>query len=534
MKEQFRTYKIYKAKVVSVDPPNKGKKRRIMVSPLQHDGAGPYVKSASPPSWMPTSILGSGVTSFPDVGQECLVAENNSYRHIVSYIPKRHSSPYGLLEPRKTPEGGVSFGIAGMEEAFIDMSRKGTVKMHSNTFAQIGVDGVNKSILIKSFETKNEFAGGYKHHLYNKEGRLTPTQEVFNYKKDNPAFSDTNLELEEPYPTPIPPTNPPYKYVDKAIINSGFNEDNTIYNIETRQNVKSSPTGKDVVTRLALGYQKPYERWGEKIKYPKGTIIDWTGKKNITGEVGSFMLRWGKLGQNYKNEGTRGEIYRNQILEGLNNNKIYGNYQTNPAGRGEGYAYSKETDAKQQFTTSFGLLTDITDLEQKNSFYRQFLHLKDPSSKIWHKTLLGGDSGDLVWRSNLGKDKLSLNRELNLAEGGTYKLQYEKNSEKEYFMIKNKKIELKTSDDVYIRIDGEEINLKMRDSNLTLTPDGMWYNGKALVFETLIDFLNQNSPIIGMDSLGAPVPFHPSTKARFDKEDEKIHTEPQGFRTKGD
>ena len=253
MKDQFRTYKIYKAKVISVDPPNKGKKRRIMISPLQHDGAGPYVRSASPPSWVPTSILGSGVTSFPDVGQECLVAEKNSNRHIISYIPKRHSSSYGLLEPRKTPEGGVSFGVQGLERAFINMSRKGTVSLYSNTFAQMEVDGVNKGVLIKSFETKNEFAGGYKHHLYNEEGRTTPSQEVFNRKKDNPAFSDASLELEEPYPTPIPPTSPPYKYVDKAVINSGFNEDNTIYNIETRKNVKSSLTGKDVVTKLSLG-----------------------------------------------------------------------------------------------------------------------------------------------------------------------------------------------------------------------------------------------------------------------------------------
>lgn len=527
-------YTVYKAKVVSVDPPSKDgkRKRRIMISPLHHDGAGPWPKSATPPSWIPTSTLGSGVTAFPDVGQECLVAEKGGNRHIIAFTPSQHSSPYGLLEPHKTPEGGVAFGIQGMEKSFIKLDRKGGIGLYSNTFGQIQVRGDQNSVLIKSYEHKNQFAGGFKHHLYDRDDKTTASTEVYTRKKDNPGFTDVNLGTEQGYPTPIPPTSPPYQYVDKAIVNAGFNEDNSVYKLETRQNLSSIPTGKDVFTKLSLGYQKLHNRWGDEAQYPAGNVIEWTGKKNLPGQVGTFMLRWGKLGHNYKNERTKGEIYRVQVLDGLNNNLIYGNQQTDPGGRGKGYTYGPMSDAKQGFTTSFGILGEIDDLEQKNSLYRQFITWKGQNTELWSKELLGGDGGATIWRKNVGNQDIQLKRELFAEEGGSYTVKYLQDEQEESISIENKRIELKSSEDVSITIDGKEITLRMEDSELKMTPEGLTYNGMGLVFESLVDFIKNNASMLGIDSKAAPVAMHPATQGKFNTQDGQKHTKPKGFRTK--
>jgi len=166
---------------------------------------------------------------------------------------------------------------------------------------------------------------------------------------------------------------------------------------------------KDTTSSLRLGYQQEHVRWGDARVQAAGSMLDWRLKRNVGGSVGSMLLRYGLLEDNNRSgagvpiETTAGEVYRLQVYQGENNDIAHGIPIFDSAGEGNGYDYiiNKE-DVDQQFTQSFGRLTELTD-PYYNSVYRSHIHDNDVSLGLTE--ILGGSS---VYDRAIVKDSITL------------------------------------------------------------------------------------------------------------------------------
>lgn len=537
--------KVYKARVTKVSVPMEDGKtqREIYISPLDSDGGGVWEKSASPPSPLPTSVVGSGMLSYPSVGQECLVAEFTGARHIIGYTQPRGFAPYGQLPPDVLDEGSFQLSVNGIENAKLLLTRKGFAGLISNEFAKVYIDGTDKVFLAKSRTSKIEYAGGQRHDLYDKENEHTQSRHVYTKIKDIRGFSDAAKRLEQGNSVPLPPTTPQYDYADKLVYNYGhIPGENIVYHRKTMQSQNPiNRYDKTVVTSHRIGYQTEHERHNG-IEYPEGTIFETSYKKNIRNNVGTMLERYGQLKQGEQ----AGEIYRKQLYEGLNRGVPYGNPLRDPLGEGLGYDYSLNSDSAYQFVESFGELSDST-------LYRRAIHKKAlTSGKLEYKTLetIGGDSIHYYLAENeenkltttLGSPDVSFIRQIERHSTGIfteqvfnseaalatrietdsyeykhtvnkgYLIDYTEGNDTEIIEVKRKKLSLKSSDDVEITIDGEKITLKVTDASiLELTPDGMKYNGQSLAFGQLVTLLKQNgNRAVISSSPGSPAPLFPA------------------------
>lgn len=586
-------YKIYKAKVTKVTvPDDEGEvQRKIYVSQLHHTGSGPWEKEATPPSWMPTDTLGSGVVSFPSVGQECLVAEYEGNRHILAYTPPRGVSPYGMLIPERIEEGAVLFSVKGIDNASIKLNKYGYVGLYSNTFAQSYVDGSKKLVFHKGYNVKQEYAGGYSHALYNKEEKSTPYTQVFTRFKDNPGFDDTRLRTEQTYENPLPPVTPPYTYKDKAIVRAGYIDGESVpYLIETRQaHNQLNPWDKNVITKLRLGYQLEHNRFGD-VTYEEGSVLEWGAKKNIRSNMGVYSLRVGKLRDS-------GESYRFMLKEGNNNNIPYGKPITNPLGEGQGWEYEPNSTAKEYWSDSFGLLSQG---DQKGTLYRRHMSGKYTQTDfLRYQEILGAQGAATLFKQeiNYGEEEKkylwmsftegtadfkeilqgsdnAYNKQIFNSAGaagfetynkvdqsyveeifsdtapyqrritsnpsmltetldGGWSVTYNEDGGDESISITKKKIQLKSSDDVSITIEGKRITLRMETSELVMTPDGLTYNGQPLAFASLVDLIVENSStfVQGVPP-GSPAPLFPGTLAKFNSQAPLPNTNAKALKTK--
>ena len=579
----FGEYTIYKAKVVKISiPTNDGSTQRIIyISPLHHTGMGPISRDASPPSVLPTSNLGSGILSFPSIGQECLVAEFQGERHIISYTQPKNVSPYGIQAPTKLEEGTTIFRTAGLESAELRLDKYGGISMFSNNFAQVGVDGKLNLVYLKGYESKNEFAGGYQKHLYAKDTFQTRSQHVYTRFKDNPGFDDTRFRTEQTYETALPIGPGTYQYADKAIVRAGYIEGESIpYKIETRQGINQlNSYDKTVTTELRLGFQKEHTRWGNTT-ISSGSLFEFSGKKNFKRNVATYNVSIGKKSSN-------GELFGLEFKEGLNNGLPFGTPVSNPMGEGEGWGYNPGSTAAEYFSTSWGKFED-------GSFVRNYMSTNYINSRFNFKELYGGDqlytkefnvdadsfkyvtmskevaAFTLIQRENFLFSDTIYNKTEDIGrstkitkENGTYiqsilgenafyrevysnplkllevlddnswRISVTEGNDVETFEISRKLIQLKSSDNVSITIEGEKISLKMKTSELVLTPEGLTYNDQPLVFGALVDFLLNNAGtfVQGVPP-GSPAPLFPATLGKLNSQAPQPNTSPTALKTK--
>ncbi len=516
--------------------------REIYVSPIDSDGGGVWERTATPPSPLPTSVVGSGLLSYPSVGQECLVAECEGQRNIIAYTQPFGFAAYGQLPPDKLDEGAMQLSVNGLENAKLILNRKGYAALLSNEFAQVSIDGTKKEFLAKSRTSKILYSGGWRFDEYNKETENTLSTHVYTDIKDIRGFSDANRALEQGNSTPLPPMTPAYDYANKVVYNYGnIPGENVVYHRKTMQSQQPlNSYDKTVVTSHRVGYQTTHERY-DGIEYPEGTILETSYKKNIQNNVGTMLERYGELQTGEQS----GEIYRKQIYEGLNSGVPYGNPISNPLGQGQGYDYNLDSDSAYQFIESFGELDDQT-------LYRKAIHKKQlTSGQLEYKSLetLGGDSihychmaneSDTI-TSTFGSPDVSYIREIERSSTGIftqqiftdqnafsevlktdnfqfrhtvnngYILDYTEGQDIEAITVTNKKLSLKSSDDVEITIDGKRITLKVTDASiLEITPEGLTYNGESLVFGALIRLMKTYGTNFTIStSPGSPAPLNP-------------------------
>lgn len=378
--------RLYKAFVTSVQKAAEGNHKEIYVQEKINRGTGARPKPATPPSSIPITQMGSGMLSVPDKGSECIVLEiGPTERHIIRYIPHKNTSQWGLLYPPNLENGTVLLSSNSYYQATIKLDRQGKITIKSGVFSEFWIDGPKSMLFSKVKNLDISYSGGFWRHKLNKEDKKTYNIQVWTKEQDKEGISDVKFRTEQGYKVPVPFITPPYTYVDKVIQKIGsIPEEQSLWSLETRESINPlNAYDKNAVTKLKLGYQKEGLRYDKD--FPAGTLIDWTGKKNIKGDLGTFSFRWGKLKDNTPNSEDKGEIFRIQALEGLNNGIPLGTPITDPLGEGLGHNYSKGDDAEQTLSFSFGLLED-------NTLFRQITAYKPAiGEEISRKLVLGGE-----------------------------------------------------------------------------------------------------------------------------------------------
>jgi len=417
--------------------------------------------------------------------------------------------------------------------------------MFSSLFAQVSVDGDKGEVLLKGKTAKIEALGGSQHYLYDKDSKETQYRAVFYKHKENPGFTDSDKRIEKGYAQLLPKFPSQYKYVDKAIVLAGHIPGRThLYEIQTRQsshNINSQD--KTVVTNALMGFQEKHERF-DGLQYAEGSLVELSAKKNIQGDTGLFKFRYGKLKSDNANSVDRGEILGLYVYEGTDSNKAYGSQITDPTGEGKGWGvkYSKQHNYK--YIHSFGKLNSGTE-DYKNSIHREFTWAKD--ADLLRTTIVGGKyslnyhlaHGSIVSDKIIGGPDSLYVRKVNnentsfqeVVEGDSLFLQeiesgstkythqlekdklsvtFEKNGKKESIKVESSNVEIENSSGAKLNLDGDDIILKSGGSTFKITPKGLTFNGKALVFEDLITTL-ANAPTWTMGSApGTPEPPFPA------------------------
>lgn len=153
-------YKIYKAVVVDIvyDEDRDGVFDIYVQDKQEH---GPAKKKALPPSSMATSKLGSGMLSLPDIGQECLVAEDELLDpavQIITYTTEQYSSPFGSLSGEKFSAGGLVFKVGGIHRAVLSLERDGVIGLFSNAWASMSLHGARGAynLISKTYERRSK------------------------------------------------------------------------------------------------------------------------------------------------------------------------------------------------------------------------------------------------------------------------------------------------------------------------------------------------------------------------------------------
>jgi len=240
-------YKVYRARVVSVEDFEYGDDREnrkaIYISPISLGGDAEEEYFAYPPSALPIDNLGSGVISYPAVGQECLVAEDLETRsvHILTYSVAPGTDQFGdYVEANVPNEGGIIFKVGGFENSILELNKAGKMRLWSNHFARLELDGTSHHLGLGSDTFRQDMFGG--HVVANKsDAGDEATDYIWSFGRnyENPGFSDWerhDVEGSIGLPSPL-------VYVDKAVVRAGNltnADDNTIvcghvYELQTRQ-----------------------------------------------------------------------------------------------------------------------------------------------------------------------------------------------------------------------------------------------------------------------------------------------------------
>lgn len=372
---------LFRARVSSVEDIIVGDTRegrkQIYVEPIGYANNATTQQKVYPPNFMPNSVAGSGVWSWPDVGQECIVAVDDQYEEgfIISYTVFPGMDIFGDYIEAETGEmGGVVLKVGGYESAKVAMSPGGIIDIGSNRFSRISIDGTQRFIEIQSMPMRIDFAGGTFVFNYGKEHIDTGIKEItsnvieFARTYEEPGFSDWEQLCAE-RTIEIPPL---VDYVDKCVIRAGYipNFNKTtdtpkhVFQLDTRQSIGDDPKLKDVTTELKLGYQYESDVYGNGVVYPEGSILEWKAKRNVADDIGTAYIRYGKL----KTGDYSGEVYRIQLRENIDPGTGSSTLGTNVAGYryfdstgfGKGFDYVDNLKVGEQYVLSVGTLSDNT------------------------------------------------------------------------------------------------------------------------------------------------------------------------------
>jgi|GEM_PF-5558658 len=372
----------------------------------------------NPPSFMPFTITGGGVTSIPQEGALCVVlkrSDDSLIDQILTYMPYDSVGPEGIFNPEEPDPNAVVLKVGGEDKAALTLAPGGKVGLYSSPQAFFKVDGSIRTIESNIDNLHFNWPAGFETIDYAEEHPTTGIADVTEYKM---LFSKTSeLRQVADWDLGLENTNKlaaAFPYNDKVIIRAGtiYNYDASIlvnkekteighvYQIETRQNTLSS-NEKDTVTVLRIGYQEKNNlKYTEDTKYPAGTMLEWATKrvnnKPVVGGYSSYLMRYGKLESDTlgsESEKTKGEIYRLQIYDNVCDPIAMP--VVNPIGIGKGWKYENiNLKATEQFTESFGLL----DLDE--SFYRKHIHAYPDLTKATLSTYNGYDYTNVLGGDN--------------------------------------------------------------------------------------------------------------------------------------
>jgi len=376
---------------------------------------------AYPPSPIPITKFGGGFQSLPPIGTRCLVHErpNEMYDQILSYLPTNdYLGTSGLLSAKELDPGAFALKIGTATPIGLKATPEGKFTLNSGN-ANLSFDAKTNSIntdsdnfIVKSYGDflKFEYSPvNYKTLLENTHEFVLGVSRLFDYT--GYMWSDSLLDTESI------PKLPVVKYSDKAILKMGhISSDSTfpaekailthVYQLETRQNTGANGINKDTIYINRIGYQKENSKFGIETIYPAGTIFEQYVKRNSFNSMSTWLYRYGKQEDNVlgsEMEFTKGEIFRNQIYEGLVG--IWGDPVLNTLAKGKGWVYKTvNTQATQQYTESFGKTPNLL-LNFQNSFYRKHIHnyeghtiaTESMPTGIEYTTWLGGKSANLLY-----------------------------------------------------------------------------------------------------------------------------------------
>lgn len=349
---------VFRAQVLRISEATKESPGEILIVPTSDVRSGDSAVPAQPPSVLPTSILGSGILSMPSPGQECIACAYRGQYYILSYVAPKNISPYGIQIPLQVKEGETVFRAVGFKSASLTISPFNLL-LNAGYFSSISLYGDEKKVEISSKNYDLFYAGGFHKYKLNQNTKETRQTLVYTDIQDVRGYGDEHKRPEQGNAQPLLPVSTSvYAYPSKVFYRLGHDDkESNPYYKDIRQNISGlTPYDKNVIISERIGYQLEHERYKE-VLHPAGTLYEFTSKKNIAGDVGTFVFRYGKL----KSGEHAGEIYREHIQEGLNNNIPLGSPSIDPLGEGIGYGYFDKTKAAFSHLVSIG--------ELKSSYY---------------------------------------------------------------------------------------------------------------------------------------------------------------------
>tara|TARA_Y100001938_G_scaffold149852_1_gene238293 strand:+ start:7331 stop:9301 length:1971 start_codon:yes stop_codon:yes gene_type:complete len=405
-KNRNQDYKLVRCYIADIDiDPDTGV-RTIYLNEYGSTPEPPYI-IADTPSFTAVEPTGGGVQSSPPKGSHCLAyipVAGNTYMdkaQILTFLPDLGVLPEGSLSAEPVEQGSFYLKVGGRAKNIFKMTKEGVMSLYAGSFARTDISGP-RQLLDQAFKrSRLRTAVGIVQNEYiefdplTNPGIMERTSHTssFTHKQEAQIDSDQKMDSEEVAIVPL--TTP---YVNKAVVRAGkihntaqVYEDLAThsYVIDTRNSTGVNPMQKDAVTKLELGFQGGhYPGAGTDFRSP-GNLIHWTAKRNVPGNVGSFLWRYGALENDHgtklplapgssviPSHPVKGEVWRRQIHQGLQVNVPLGVPVLDPLGRGKGYTEGDGDTSLESYTESLGVLNSLLVLGQPTykSFARKHMH----------------------------------------------------------------------------------------------------------------------------------------------------------------
>lgn len=451
---------LFRAKVHSVvDVVSGGTKegrKEIYIVPVAATANVEQPMKAYPPNFIPINDTGSGVWSWPEPGQQCIVAKDTNYLEafILSYTVFPGSDIFGnYIEAETGQPGSVILKTGDWEDSKIAMYRDGRMDIQAHRFSRISFDGSSRYLEIQSLPMRIDFAGGAMVFNYKKEAdiinipEITSNTLVFKRSYEQPAAAD--WEQSSAGKEPVIPSQ--FDYVDKCVIRAGYipnfdspyEESKHVFQLDTRQSIGSDTTKKDMITELRIGYQWDSYRADETV-VPEGTILEWNSNKNVLGNKGYLNVRYGKT----QTGNTAGELFKFSMTEGDNDEEAY-ELSIGTKSDGTMYRESYVNNDISRFIT-FGKNTLYSDIKTgKNVTQRELI--TDNSYLLLHET------NDVENSMNFSSEDITISHVANDISDVSLKL------DNEEITINRKALDGKESEVIYLTDQEVYIGLSSED-----------------------------------------------------------------------
>jgi len=318
-------------------------------------------------------------------------------------------SVFGNLATEKPGIGGFFTKIGGKFKTVIGQTKSGVIKLMAGQFSNIKINARLEKVDISAKNYNKISSTGFQSDIF-EENASTPLSTesrtrhmaVFTQRKESKRESDvssiqSDLGTEEVGQIPLISN-----YVGKAVIRAGqvsnkshgyYGQPTHTYEVDTRQSTGAVSTQKDTVTNFKLGYQGEHFPYSGTTWKPGGTMIEVSAKRNVPLNVSSYVWRYGKYEGDYGTkfpdasptsvpggEPVSGEIFKHQVLDGLNYGVPYGLAVVDPLGEGESYSSDTVDKAERAYSESFGVLDSVLLVgnDLYGSVWRHRIHSYDP------------------------------------------------------------------------------------------------------------------------------------------------------------